>query len=317
MNLHIHQKQFADLLRLASQFLQIKQEFIEKDYWITLVLYQLARSKYTHHVVFKGGTSLSKGYNLIDRFSEDIDLALLNQTWASSNQIKTIIRNIEKEISIDLNSIHVDGLTSKGSRFRKSVFEYTPIEKNNLNNTLILEINSFANPIPYHRIGIQTLLCRFLINSGFESTIQQYNLQSFEINILALEQTLLEKLVALYRFSFYENTTERLSEKIRHFYDIYYLMQHELCIAFIQSPSFRDEFNLLLEHDKLVFDEPNGWSRMQFEDSPLTIDFDKVWKQLKRKYQTELTALAYKPIPDEQAVYRCVNQIIIKLKAMC
>lgn len=54
-------------------------EFVEKDYWITLVLSRLANSKHVDKSVFKGGTSLSKGSNLIDRFSEDVDLAIINQ----------------------------------------------------------------------------------------------------------------------------------------------------------------------------------------------------------------------------------------------
>ena len=49
---------------------------IEKDYWVTLVLRAIFSQSYGGHLVFKGGTSLSKGWNLIQRFSEDIDLAI-------------------------------------------------------------------------------------------------------------------------------------------------------------------------------------------------------------------------------------------------
>lgn len=48
-------------------------DFVEKDYWVTYVLYRLVKEG-VDDFVFKGGTSLSKGWNLIDRFSEDIDL---------------------------------------------------------------------------------------------------------------------------------------------------------------------------------------------------------------------------------------------------
>ncbi len=66
MRLHHDIKLFSSTLRSASQHLDIKLEFVEKDYWITLVLNRLAKSKYVDESVFKGGTSLSKGYNLID-----------------------------------------------------------------------------------------------------------------------------------------------------------------------------------------------------------------------------------------------------------
>jgi predicted nucleotidyltransferase component of viral defense system len=49
---------------------------IEKDWWVTLVLQALFKSTFSKHIVFKGGTSLSKCWELITRFSEDIDIAL-------------------------------------------------------------------------------------------------------------------------------------------------------------------------------------------------------------------------------------------------
>ena len=59
MNLHYDIKLFYDTLRAASQHMDIKLEFVEKDYWITLVLSRLAKSKYVHESVFKGGTSIT------------------------------------------------------------------------------------------------------------------------------------------------------------------------------------------------------------------------------------------------------------------
>ena len=224
MKLHHNIKLFSDTLRAASQHLDIKLEFVEKDYWITLVLSRLSKSKYIDESVFKGGTSLSKGYNLIERFSEDVDIAIINNKGKTGNEIKTIIRTIEKEITPDLTELQMEGVTSKGSRFRKSVFEYVTTEKGNANNKLIVEINSFANPFPYKRLTIQSMVFDFLMQTNNEKYIEQYNLQSFEVNVLSKEQTLLEKMVSLIRFSFKENTAESISEKIRHFYDLYYLI---------------------------------------------------------------------------------------------
>ena len=140
MRLHHNTKLYSDTLRAASQHLGIKLEFVEKDYWITLVLSRLAMGKYFDVSVFKGGISLSKGYSLIERFSEDVDIALISDNIRTGNEIKNTIRSIEKEITADLSELQMDGLTSKGSRFRKSVFEYVSTEKNNQNNKLIIEI---------------------------------------------------------------------------------------------------------------------------------------------------------------------------------
>ena len=91
MKLHQNIKLFSDTLRAASQHLDVKLKFVEKDYWITLVLSRLSKSKYIDESVFKGGTSLSKGYNLIERFSEDVDIAIINNKRKTGNEIKTII----------------------------------------------------------------------------------------------------------------------------------------------------------------------------------------------------------------------------------
>ncbi|MEO7048549.1 MAG: nucleotidyl transferase AbiEii/AbiGii toxin family protein [Ferruginibacter sp.] len=69
--LHDH-KDFADLLRIVGDEMDILSGLVEKDYWIMHVLYGLKEQKYDFEL--KGGTSLSKGYGIIDRFSEDIDI---------------------------------------------------------------------------------------------------------------------------------------------------------------------------------------------------------------------------------------------------
>ncbi|MDO9510445.1 MAG: nucleotidyl transferase AbiEii/AbiGii toxin family protein [Bacteroidales bacterium] len=314
MKLHHDIKLFTQTLRAASQHLDIKLEFVEKDYWITLVLSRLAKSKYVDESVFKGGTSLSKGYNLIERFSEDVDIAIINDKGKTGNEIKTIIRTIEKEITPDLKELQLDGVTSKGSRFRKSVFEYIPTEKDNANNKLIVEINSFANPFPYQRLTIQSMVFDFLMQTSNEKYIEQYNLQSFEVNVLSKEQTLLEKMVSLIRFSFKENTIESISEKIRHFYDLYYLMKNPECAEFVASDSFKKQFDTILSHDREMFEEPKDWQTKSISESPLVIDFSTLWKQLKEKYQTELSALAYRPIPNENEVAKCFEELIKRIK---
>ena len=98
LKLHADIKTFRDAITAASQSLGIREVFIEKDYWVTFVLWHLSKSKYKNRVVFKGGTSLSKAYDLIRRFSEDVDLALLID-GESSNQIKNLMKKVEKELT--------------------------------------------------------------------------------------------------------------------------------------------------------------------------------------------------------------------------
>ncbi len=314
MTLHQDIKLFTETLRSASQHLDIKLEFVEKDYWITLVLSRLAKSKYVSESVFKGGTSLSKGYSLVERFSEDVDIAILNNNAKTGNEIKTIIRTIEKEITSDLTELQMDGVTSKGSRFRKSVFEYVSTDKSNKNNKLIVEINSFANPFPFQQLTIRSFVFEFLMQTGNEKYIELYDLQSFEVNVLNKEQTLLEKMVSLIRFSFDENAVESISKKIRHFYDLYFLMNDAECAAFVKSDKFKEQFDEILQHDKDMFDEPSGWKNKSVAESPLIKDFETIWGKLKAKYQTELSALAYRTIPDAERIAEKFSELIKRIE---
>ncbi|MCK9209922.1 MAG: nucleotidyl transferase AbiEii/AbiGii toxin family protein [Ignavibacteriaceae bacterium] len=310
MKLHSDIKFFGDTVRVASQNLRINEVFVEKDYWITLVLSRLAKSKYASETVFKGGTSLSKGFGLIDRFSEDVDIAIIDENNKSGNEIRTIIRTVEKEMTKELTEIKMEGVTSKGSKFRKSVFEYASIDAKNKNNKLIVEVNSFANPFPFQPLTIKSLLFDFLTKTDNEKFVEQYDLQPFKINVLNKEQTMLEKVVSLIRFSFEANASESLSKKIRHFYDLYFLMKDEECAAFIKSANFKQQFNQIVNHDKELFDEPAGWHTKSVTESPLITDFDNIWKQLRDIYKTELSALAYTTIPDEKNVAETFNELI-------
>jgi predicted nucleotidyltransferase component of viral defense system len=302
MMLHQNKKLFSNTIRAASQHLNIKQEFVEKDYWITLVLSRLAQSPYASKAVFKGGTSLSKGYQLIDRFSEDVDLAIINNQHRSGNEVKTIIRNIEKEITRDLKEMPAEGITSKGSHFRKSVFAYSSTGKTHANSKIIVEINSFANPFPIKECLISSFVFDFLIQTGNENYISVHNLQPFEVFVLNKEQTLLEKMASLVRFSFEKNPTESISGKIRHFYDLHFLLEDSDCRAFVVSKEFKAQFEQLLQHDKAIFDQPIGWQNKDIVQSPLLLDFENLWKHLRVKYQTELSVLAYRSIPNERKV---------------
>ncbi len=302
MKLHRDIKLFSDTLRAASQRMNIKPEFVEKDYWITLVLSHLAKSKYAEASVFKGGTSLSKGFNLIERFSTDVDIAIINDTNKTGNEVKTIIRSIEKTITGELKEIQMETVTSKGSRFRKSVFEYTSTDKNNSDNKLIVEVNSFANPFPFQKRTIKSFVFDFLTETGNEKYISRYSLEPFEVNVLNKEQTLLEKLVSLIRVSFEEKPIDSIAGKIRHFYDLYFLLNDKDCAAFVKSAGFKKQFDAIIEHDRKLFDEPTGWKDKSINESPLLGDFESVWKQLKGIYTTELGALAYTTIPDENKV---------------
>lgn len=128
------------------------------------------------------------------------------------------------------------------------------------------------------------------------------------------EQTLLEKLVSLIRFSFDKNAVQSISTKIRHFYDLYYLMNNSECIEFTKSADFKKRFHEILEHDKKIFDEPENWQSKQLNESPLITDFTSIWQKIKDTYKTELSALAFSQIPNEKDVSKSFEGLIKLIK---
>lgn len=314
MKLHINKTLFSDTIRATAQDLNINEEFVEKDYWIALILNIMSISKYAKDVVFKGGTSLLKCYELIDRFSEDIDIAIINNDDKSGNKIKSLIRSVEKEMTVELSEIYIDSVTSKGSQFRKTVHEYNCIDPKNKNNKIIVEINSFANPFPYTIRSVRSFIYDYLLKTKNTNLIKQYNLQSFQINVLDKAQTLLEKLASLIRFSLHENYIENMKKKIRHFYDLYFLINDVDCNSFLKSENFNNEFYKLLTHDKEIFDEPIGWQKRPITESPLLRDFTITWDKLISTYKSELSALAFTPIPDEKEVARSFKELVSRIQ---
>jgi hypothetical protein len=163
--LHNDNKLFIDTVLATSEYFSISPIYIEKDYWITHVLRLMAQNDNANKVVFKGGTSLSKAYHLINRFSEDIDVAVIDAGAFTGNQLKTLIKKVAKEMTTDLQEIQVDGITSKGSHFYKAVYAYPNLLKQTaktaVSSNLLVEINSFANPCPYETKTITSFIDDF------------------------------------------------------------------------------------------------------------------------------------------------------------
>ncbi len=92
-------------------------------------------------------------------------IAVIDVPGTTGNQLQTIIRSVEKEIARDLKEIRIDGLISKGSRFRKSVYGYPTTNAKafeSISNSIIVEVIFFANPYPYLKTKIQSIIGEYM-----------------------------------------------------------------------------------------------------------------------------------------------------------
>ena len=107
MNLHEDNEAFSEFVQLAAETFGLPQVYVEKDYWVTKSLKHLSESVHVDDVVFKGGTSLSKAYRLLHRFSEDIDLAVFKGD-KSNNALKNQIKDVETVVTQSLTYLEDD-----------------------------------------------------------------------------------------------------------------------------------------------------------------------------------------------------------------
>lgn len=307
MILHTDKKLFTDVILAAAEYFSILPTYIEKDYWITHSLSLMSQSNDAGKLVFKGGTSLSKAYRLVDRFSEDIDIAVINSSSFTGNQLKTLIKKVVKEMTDGLQEVQVDGVTSKGSHFYKAVYAYpnvlgqTPKSAVSSGN-LLVEINTFANPYPFEAKQIKSFITDFLEQTNNQHLISEYSIDPFSINVLDKRRTMIEKLVSLIRFSFSENPSLAITSKIRHFYDLYFLANDAECSKYLQSSDFNADFAELYIHDQQTFNDPAGWQDKEVNQSVLLTDFPLLWNRMRETYRGELSQLAFSAIPDEKDV---------------
>ena len=91
---------------------------------------------------------------------------------------------------------------------------------------LLLEITAFGRPHPYQRLPLISYVGEQLLAAGFADAVGEYGLAAFDFNVLSLERTFAEKVMALVRASYEENPVAELGRKVRHLYDLYYLSAH-------------------------------------------------------------------------------------------
>lgn len=314
MKLHLDKETFSAAIRTTAQEMGIAAEFVEKDYWICLILQKLSQHPKSNLMVWKGGTSLSKAYGLIKRFSSDVDFAVLTE-GLSQNKQKRLLIHIDKDITSELTDIDVPGQTIKNNRFRKTFHAYDSVitQMDNrlgfLGSHVVVEINTYGNPYPYEQQSIKPFITEMMERHGMTKMIDGLDMKPFAINVLDKRRTLCEKLVSLLRFSFADDPIQGLTSKIRHLYDLHFLMQDKDCQMYLQKEFSADLLDLIA-HDKMEFDRPPLWKASDIKTSVLLTDFDNTWAKLSPTYLSELGALSYSELPDESTIAASMRALL-------
>lgn len=216
--------EFEALRDNASERLGVASGAIEKDYWATEVLRSAcAHAHDVDAVVFKGGTSLSKAYRLIERFSEDIDLLVV--TDAGGNALKRTLRSIAGEVTADIGVAHEREREGRGylnARFEYATEQDTPF----LTSGVLLEMGSRGGPTPNEIQAVRSLMSDAAAEIDPSALDEFVDLTSFEVTVLAPERTLAEKLAFLHHRATVGDL-DALRRGSRHLYDVAALLRSE------------------------------------------------------------------------------------------
>jgi len=244
---------------------------IEKDFWVCWILFLLNDiPELNGNITFKGGTSLSKAWGLIDRFSEDIDIAINRKVFGqeppygaedaeSNSQRKMRLEDLEEKNGIFINDfllsklqdkicehLSVDEFTltaiSKGNEVNIE-FKYPGTLKNELGGLLpvvLIELVPRADEFPNEKRKITPI-----IYEVFEDILGE---GSFNILSLSPERTFLEKLFFIHETL--EGFNKGSERKSRHYYDLLKLYRAGV---FEKIKSNRELLQIVVEHRKTFF----------------------------------------------------------------
>lgn len=319
MNLHENPNLFGQAIRFTADKMHIPPIYIEKDYWVTYALRLIFKSEIGYGVVFKGGTSLSKCYKIIERFSEDIDLVLLKCDGETGNHLKSKLKFISNVLSNTLPEIEIAGITRKMGMSRKTVHHYTKIFNENygqVREVIVLESSWLSRPEPYERKYINSYISEVLQQNDQQFIIEQYELFPFEISVLNPSRTMGEKIMSLVRFSYGDNALDQLKNKIRHIYDLHQLLLHKELNSFFYSYDFEDLLTQVAVDDANSLKNNNLWLMHHPKEAMVFKDLNRIWPELQKAYNSDFSSMVYGTLPKEKDVLESMRLIQKRLNSL-
>lgn len=227
--------EFAPTLAAAAEQLRISATAVEKDYWVSEVLRCLV-SGFRDDFIFKGGTSLSKCYRLIKRFSEDVDILVLPGT-RGRGAVDTVMKAMAAAAADGVGGEATAVGASETGRHRAYEIRYPATRPPTalIRTSVLLEMGVRGGPQPNQQVEVTCLLGDALAGAGTDLA-EFSDLAPFEVAVLHPGRTLLEKLVIAETLG--QQLAADPSAKVparhgRHFYDIYELLGDSRVLDFL------------------------------------------------------------------------------------
>ena len=227
-----------DILRRVQSETGMDLQIIEKDWWVTAILRALFALPYAQHMSFKGGTNLSKCWNLIRRMSEDVDIAIdreylgfggkLSKTQISDKLRRAACSFVREKLQFDLAAqLERDGISRDAYRVSVNItpvtttdpetieVEYTPAFDDNpyIRSKVLIEVSGRSMSEPVEIVPLQSYIDEVYTNAPFREP-------AFEVRAVVPQRTFLEKLFLLHEEFSKPQDAIRVNRMSRHLYDI-------------------------------------------------------------------------------------------------
>ena len=223
----------------------IRNDILEKDYYVCLVLKDLSKKQDKLQAYFKGGTAIYKILDHMNRFSEDIDLTVKVNDNESNNSNRMRLKN--SAIGYKIQGLELDKtetIDKKGSitSFYKynSLFSMNELFKS---EKIQIESTSFTVSEPVSTYTIEPLIYKYALKNEKKILKEEYDICEFNIEIIKLERIFVDKIFAA-EFYFERNMYEDVS---KHLYDISIMIKNDNIKEMLKN---KQELNKLISYKR-------------------------------------------------------------------
>ncbi|MBE7659362.1 nucleotidyl transferase AbiEii/AbiGii toxin family protein [Tenacibaculum finnmarkense] len=258
----LNKKDKLNIFNQTSERTGLPSSAVEKDWWVTLSLNIIFSLPYANHIVFKGGTSLSKAWDLIERFSEDIDLVIDRKHLGFEGKLsKTQVKKLRKASYSFIGTEFYNDINNELINLGVSDYELVVQEtKNTDTDPLIIELryksltekSDYLRPRVLIEVGARSLIepvdeksIISMVSSEFRKL--PFAEKEITIPVVSPKRTFLEKIFLLHEEFQKETKFIRVERMSRHFYDLEKLMDTAHGVEALKDIEL---YNTIVEHRK-------------------------------------------------------------------
>ncbi len=317
----------AEILRNTGEKANLPAYAVEKDWWVVQTLAILFEMEIGKHMVFKGGTSLSKAWSLIERFSEDIDLAVDRRFYGFEGDLgKKQRTNLRKKANTYITEQLYPELSlrfkEKGVDVSLELEEITTSDQDPIiilvNYPNVIESPDYIMPRVKVELGCRSLIEPFSIRT-FNSFLDEiypdasFAKQPIHIPTVDPERTLLEKIFLLHEEFQRSDEKIRVDRMSRHLFDIYKLAAS----PYAEKVLLNQELYTEIVCHRQSFTKLGGVDYRQHNPGTINpIPPDNLLDAWKRDYSIMQEQMIYADSPSFEAMLEAIKNYISKINQL-